>query len=576
MTLLSLLNQRLKIAKAFTKDFHDEIKQSLEDYDPPKGKKDRTSHDRLIKTKDLFSIDVRYIFATHESILSSLFEREMQVLFSGRGEEDAYKEFIVKAVYEYLYDVCDLDEFIIKSAWWFLLTGFVSSTCSFKTEVASETPQLDSNGDPMVDELGNPVMVPVYSYNDPLVEVDDMQKVYFAPDSEFSIDGKKVPYYISEKLVDPSYVEETYHKEVEATEELEVKGFAEKNVSEKSDLQRVKLYRYAGKLPKEIANEIEGYDPKKEYTCVFTSKEIVEVLEDEKRCYLAKWFSAPNTFFGFGLAKTLRDEQKEMSIRRGQMIRYADMYAYPWLSVSAETQVDQKALQDREKKTPLMYQGEKPEYIVPPALPDAIVRASDVSRSDAQFTSGTLDLSKGAQETNTVNTATGQQLFAQSQDKRVQKARKALATYFREVVIALFKLARDNWDEEKVIQITDDDGQPQEVTVSSESLQDIDFDKDIDISLENISVNKDILSQRVIAMYDKIKDDPLVNRRKIFAKMLREGFGEKKPEGYMLSEEEVAKQSQPQVQPSPDQEQQAEQPSPEMPTMGEQNAPQPY
>ncbi|MBP6994461.1 hypothetical protein KBB12_04435, partial [Candidatus Woesebacteria bacterium] len=62
----------------------------------------------------------------------------------------------------------------------------------------------------------------------------------------------------------------------------------------------------------------------------------------------------------------------------------------------------------------------------------------------------------------------------------------------------------------------------------------IDFDTDIDIQLDTIAVNKDTIAERVIALYDKVKDDPLVDRKKIFVKMLKEGFQIKNAESYML------------------------------------------
>ena len=231
-----------------------------------------------------------------------------------------------------------------------------------------------------------------------------------------------------------------------------------------------------------------------------------------------------------------------MSIRRGQQVRYADLYAYPWLAVDGQTKVDQNALQDVLKRKPLVFNGNPPFYLTPPVMNDTLIKADEISRSDAQFISGTLDLSKGAQESNTVKTATGQTLFAQSQDKRIQKARKALGKYFKYVMKNLFELCRDNWEDEKVITITDEEGNEVNYEVSGETLKNINFDTDIDFQLENITINKEILQERAIAMYDKVKDDPLVDRRKVFKFMVKEGFLKKNPEDFMLPEGEEGSQ----------------------------------
>ena len=81
--------------------------------------------------------------------------------------------------------------------------------------------------------------------------------------------------------------------------------------------------------------------------------------------------------------------------------------------------------------------------------------------------------------------------------------------------------------------ITDDDGNNRDITLTGDDFADINFDTDISISFENLSVNKDVVRQQSIVMYDKIKDDPLVNRQKVFKKMLKDGFGEKNPDQFI-------------------------------------------
>lgn len=545
-TLLSVLNRRAKIAEAFTKPFHKEVTRCVADYETEESDKidDGKITDKHVKVDDRYDFRIPYIHATHESMMSSLFEKPPELIINGRGKLDELKEQKVQAIYEYLVDTCGLEDLLNDIAWWFVLVGFVAVQNDYKIEIESYEPQLGSDGQPMIDELtGEPVLVPVYGYHDPIVWVEDPLKIDFAPDSEFSLDGKKIPYYVTSRYVDVEEIKAEYEMEVEPDEELEVSGYKSKKDDEKSDLKRAKLKYYYGTLPEEVSGEVEGWAYGKFYKAIFTTKKFLHIEEADRRVKLAKLFSAPNKFFGYGIGKTLRPFQRDMSIRRGQQIRYADQYAFPWLTVNAETTVDQNALMDYKRRKPLVYSGQTaPTFLTPPNMPDTITQADQASRSDAQFVSGTLDMSKGAQDTNTVDTATGQQLFAQSADKGNEKKRKSIAKLYRAVVIDLLKSARDNWEDGKLLTITDEEGNEMETAYESSDLQDIDFDKDIDISLDNISANKDILAQRSLALYKEVKDDPMVDRRKVFSKTLREAFGIKNPDNYMLAEEEMMSQ----------------------------------
>lgn len=293
----------------------------------------------------------------------------------------------------------------------------------------------------------------------------------------------------------------------------------------------------------------------------------------EKPIKLARLYAKQNSFFGYGLGKTLRPFQEDMSVRRSQQLAYADRFAYPWLAIPQGTVVDAKAIKDYKKETPLTITGEKmPEYITPPQMPSVITDTDNAMRGDAQFVSGTLDLSKGAQQTNTVKTATGQQLFAQSQDKRLNKSRKSLAKYYREVVISMLKLARDNWTEEKHISYIDDDGVEQNILVTSEDLKGIDFDTDVDFNLDSVSVNKDIMSQRWISLLQESLNVPQANMEKIYAKVLKESFNINNPETYINKQQPVD----PNMPPEPTEP--TEEPNEPMPTqpqtMGQELAPQ--
>lgn len=579
MSLLQALNSIVTINKAFTKEFHDEVKRNLADYEAKESdktglKKKKGVYNRHV-TSSRYDITIPYIFGTHESMISSFFENMPDLVISGRNSETNKVE-VIKATYEYLKDKADLDEFLALSAWWFFLTGFVKADVEFKEEVGSYEPQLDTMGQPMYDEEGEPVTIPVYSFRDPVARVGNLLKVYFSPESEFSIDGKQVPNYVEERLVDVDEIEDTYGVEVAADTTLDVDG-----VDSKAEgyLKRAKVYYLYGKLPSSVEDDLKEkgitWEYNQNYKVYFTKEEIllIEPIE-EKPCKLARFYANLNKFFGFGIGKTLRPFQEDMSIRRSQQIAYADRFAFPWLAVPNDTKVDQKALQDYQKRTPLTYSGEKPpEYIMPPNMPSVITDADNTSRSDAQFISGTLDMSKGAQQTNTVKTATGQQLFAQGQDKRLNKARKSIAKYYRETVIAMFKLARDNWgDDEKRVTFMSDDGLEQDITITAEMLQDIDFDTDIDFNLDNVSVNQDILSQRWISLLDTVANVPEADSGKIYKKMLKDSFKIQNPDYYT---KEVLPPEQPTAPPMPNQQPNPEN-VPQPQSLGGQLAPQPF
>jgi len=538
--LLKTLNSIVSINKAFTKKFHDEVKRNLDDYEVVNsggkkvGKKNGVYNRHVASSR--YDMTIPYIFGTHESMVSSFFENMPDLVINGRTSETDKVE-ILKAAYEYLKDKADLDEFLTVSAWWFFLVGFVKADIEFKEEIGSYEPQLDVNGEPMYDEEGNPVEIPVYSFKDPIASVKNPLKIYFSPDSEFSINGENIPNYIEERLVDVDEIQETYGIEAQADTTLDVDGVDSKD---ESYLKRAKVFYFYGRVPSYVKDDLEAkgieWSYKQNYKIYFTKEDLLLVEPiNEKPCKLSRFYANQNKFFGFGIGKTLRPFQEDMSVRRSQQIAYADRFAFPWLAVPNDTKVDQKAMHDYQKRVPITYSGDKaPEYITPPQMPSVITEADNSSRSDAQFVSGTLDISKGAQQTNTVKTATGQQLFAQSQDKRLNKARKSIAKYYRETVIQMFKLARDNWgDEAKQITYTSDDGVEKDITITADLLQGIDFDKDIDFNLDNVSVNQDVMSQRWISLIDTSLQVPSADVDKIYKKVLRDSYKIQNPEFYM-------------------------------------------
>jgi len=150
-----------------------------------------------------------------------------------------------------------------------------------------------------------------------------------------------------------------------------------------------------------------------------------------------------------------------------------------------------------------------------------------------------MDISTGSQSSSTVDTATGQSIFADAAEKRVRKAKKTLMRWYKSEVILLLKLCQANWQSEKLAEITDDQGETMEVTVSAQDLSDIDFDKDVDIDPERVSINKDVLRAQAIELYNITKDDPLVERKEVVKHVYQNGFNVKDPERFIKDQELV-------------------------------------
>lgn len=143
-----------------------------------------------------------------------------------------------------------------------------------------------------------------------------------------------------------------------------------------------------------------------------------------------------------------------------------------------------------------------------------------------------LDLAGGSQSSIT-DKATGQAIFAEASERRMRQAKRKYIEWYEQVVIMLLKLAQENWSEEKIVNITDEEGKDEAVAVSSADLKDIDFDTDIHIDGESATYNRDVLRQQAIELYNITKDDPIVNRKAIFSDVVQDGFSKSNPERYI-------------------------------------------
>lgn len=547
MTILDLVKSRHELAKRFTKNFQDQVKQDLKDYKAEDGWLNSFADDNklYVNVTKRYEVIIPMIFTQTEGMLASMFDRVPDIIINQRGQDDEEKQRKIKAAYEYLKYKLNLEQFMNTAAWWYILTGFLSAHVGY-TKKTKDIPATDEMGNQMFDETGEPIMMTVYESDDPEISVDDPMYTYFSPESKYSITADEIPYYTREKLMETYDVLRWYDAVVEP--DATVKDFKKDSVDSadiiETDLDRVKIIMYYGTLPSELRVELEEmgyeYDPDGWYYIVATRNELLHVERtpgDIRTCRTLKWYGVPTEFFGFGIAKLLKPFQKEKSLRRTQQARYADIAAFPKILHDLTTEIDETAASDPRELPVITYDassgGAKPEYMTPPELSNTLTMAEEKADQDAQQASGMLDISQGAQQSSTVDTATGQAIFAESAEKRIRYAKKNFMMFYKECVILLLKFAQMYWDEEKVISLTDDQGNEEEVVVSPADLSDIDFDKDISIDPDSLTVNKDVLRAQAIELYDKVKDDPLVDRKEVFKDMMRIGFDKKDPETYM-------------------------------------------
>lgn len=540
--LLPLATSRLATAKAFTKEFIEETKRALDDYEAKEKMKNPLMQESIQKR---YEFPIPYIYATHESMLAELTDKIPDLIFTNRGKLEDETVQKVQAAYDYIWDICDLDHFMMAAAWWYLLTGWVTSHQFYKKEY-EEMPAVDpETGEVMTDdETGEPITQPIATYDDPVAEIDDPTKMFWSPESQYNMQGEKVPYYFKSATISKEEADATYGVDVECNEELKVDGLgdSESKQIDKTDAKRVTIYWMYSQIPAEYVKKapelFPDWDIKATYLFIFTPKQGLHIERlNRKSCKLLRWHGRPNSFFGFGLAKTLRTFQRELTIRRGQQVRYADVAAFAKIALPMDSETDAKSLRDPRENTVVLFRDKMPAYLTPPDLSQTLIITEQKAREDAQFVSGMMDMSKGAQDSNTVNTATGQTIFAESAAKRIKKARTELGRFLRLVVIDLLKLCQENWDQPKTLTVTDEDGNEEEIEVTGEDFKDVNFDTDVDIDIDSITVNKEVMREQSIALYDKSKDDPLIERRKLFTKMLRDGFNVKNAESYLKKSE---------------------------------------
>lgn len=536
-SLFQVLNARLDVAKRFTKDYQKLIKEWIEGYEAetPKAK----SIEDIVDRDRRYQYTAKTIFDNVEKYRSSFFEKPPEVMYAKKGKEDEEKAEKVTTAWEYLKDKTNFKQFMDDTFTYFALCGFTDGHVGYRKEIETTVGQ-------------DGVEYTNIIFDDPILEAFDHENEWFMPDSVFSPDAKQVTYFRKKKL-SQSQAFEAFGVKVDSDESILTEDIDTEKDALKSELSKCGIYYYTGTLPKkqlvEYINQKEGRpeetgseseiadmsETKDIFYVAFNKSKVLKVDKSpigEQTCALGRWYSLPKKFFGFGLGKQLEEEQRQESIRTGQLVRYADVFAYPKIALNLkEAGLDAKQIMDRNNPV-ISYRESKPEYLNPPSANGAINAMMGKNSENIQTNSGLADLSK-MQESKTMETATGQTQVADSNEKRIKVAKEKYYEFLKQIIIKTFKYAQAEWQEPKVRYITDDNGDTREVTISPEDFADINFDTDISVDFESMSINKDVIRQQSIVLYEKVKDDPIVDRKKVFKKMLKDGFGEKNPDTYI-------------------------------------------
>jgi len=482
----------------------------------------------------------RMIFTNTESAKSTIFDRLPDLIFKNRNEDSDLKRQLIDGVYEYLKDKLDLMTFASESLHWFVLSGFNIGFVDYMVKSYEAQEFDEETGEPVLDEMGQPVTYTKYDYDDPIVYTGDPKKNYYAEASKYSIDMNKVPYNIREEMMNVDLIKDIYGEVVEA-DAVESTSDDEEGKKTK-DANLAVTWFLTGNVPAKYKKYVKNWDVEAEYYIVFTKKKILlQKRRKRRQCKIIRWYAQPNQFFGFGFGKIGESYQEAKELRKEQIARNADYHAFAKLLLKndGDAKENPESYKDPRANKVIPYTSEQPSYLTPPDIGNSVLTDLEKTESDSQAAFGLLDISTGAQNSNTVQTATGQSIFAEAAARKMKWAKRVIMLYYRAVVIELFKQCQENWTDPKPITLTNDEGITQEVMVTKDDLADIDFDKDLDIDAETMSVNKDVIREQMISLYDKVKDDPLVDRKRVFSDMLRKGFGVTNPDRYIKEANDV-------------------------------------
>jgi hypothetical protein len=552
--LLNLLNSRLSLSRKFHQKHKKEVEKALEDYEIKSfDKKDLGDlHNKL---------HIPYIFTTVESGLPSIFSEMPDLLITQGGQNDQAITAFVNKVWDHIARITDVEEVVEDSGFMFLLTGqgAASYDWQYETETVEEIveePLLNEFGEPVFDEEGNPTMVEsINSYevpyiNKPYFKYIPYNNIYFAPDSKFTVfdwDNDKIPYVIYKETLDVDEVEHIYEvTDIDPDEDLDMTELADetsysedelkKDGINKSDIEKVAVYTYTGKLPKDHIGK--GWRPRSVYKVVFTRSRVLSKepeLVDHKYCVLCGNYGSPELFYRFGEAKALRELEQDISYGRSMMSDYRDRLATK-IAVPETIEFDEDAFRSPRQFQVVRFLGDKyPQFITPPPVPEVVLANIQLSKEEIQMASGQFDLSQG-QTQSVVDTATGQKIFAESYERRVERKRNKLAKFLKALALNILEMSTQYWTIEDYARITDMDAEVIEQGGYIEKLSELKSMYDVYIDTDLYGASSEARKSQAIAMWREMQDNPRIDQEELLRNVFKIGFEEKDVERFLSGE----------------------------------------
>jgi galactitol-specific phosphotransferase system IIB component len=185
-----------------------------------------------------------------------------------------------------------------------------------------------------------------------------------------------------------------------------------------------------------------------------------------------------------------------------------------------------------------------PTYLQPAVLGKEVMEGIEMVRTDLEKTSDQFDLNSGGSESQ-VRSPAGIKTFSAAADKNVERKRKKVARFIKELIIFQFKQVATFWKPEdgKTIAVLDNN-QNSGMQVNAEVLQVIGGVGqlyNLDIEVESMSVNKSQQKQDALDLFTLAVQHPDVFQIPVFAKnLLENGYGYKDADRYLLTEEQRA------------------------------------
>lgn len=547
--LLALLNSRRTISKSFGKRYKKEVEKALDDYNIE-------SFDKKFLPDLHNKLQIPYIFSTVESSLPSMFEQFPPVYMSQGGKMDREFSEWSQLVWEYIVRITNLNWTIEETGFTFLLGGLGSSIVDWETDTETVEeekviPLLNEDGTPVVDENGLPQIetmiqeIEVVVKDQPVIKYVPYDDVFYAPESKFVVDdedGKSIPYIIYKVSMPVDVAEYIFNTEIEPTdEELDLDKIdshldadIDKLNIDKDDIKRVSVYFYQGQLP---AHHVENWKPYRVYKAAFTSKQLLEspTQIDKKSIINLGNYGSPEEFYKFGEARVLRELEEDVSMGRSVIADYRDKLATK-VAVPHTVEFDEESFRSPKEFTIVKFIGDRyPQYITPPPIPESVLTALGMSRDDIQMASAQLDISRGGTQS-VVDTATGQKIFAQAQQKRIERKKGKLGEFIKAIAKNVLIMASTKWDVETFAKITDTNPQEIEQKGFIEKLSNIGTEYDLIIEIDDVVNNKEARAAQAIAMYREMKDVQMINQDELIRFVMKVGFNQKDSERFLSNQ----------------------------------------